>query len=482
MDGLAIRSTAEDHEPTDDVSQAVVRSAPAWLVSLVGHLLLLLIFGIWSLPQFFAEAVEIDGTFAEEEGVQLDDEFLTLDSMDIDIAPEVLSEDLTPVLDPLAALPALDSTLLGATPSSDFVTPTTGSALSGREKGMRKGLLGKYGGTHSTEEAVQRGLEWLARFQKLDGSWSLLGPYSNPGTIENKTAATAMALLAFQGAGNTHKKGEFQKNVERAWKALLKMQNTDGDFYVGESPNQHLYSHGQATIAICELYGMTHDPAFREPAQLAVDFAVKAQSPEGGWRYYPGRDSDTSVTGWYVMALQSALMAGLEVPEETLQRIHNFLDTVQREDGARYIYQPNQKVNPTMTAEALLCRQYLGWAQDDPRLIDGVEFVLENPINWEEDQNVYYWYYAAQLTHHIEGEYWESWNNVMREVIPKNQDLSRKELGSWSPVNDRWGDAAGRLYTTCMCIYMLEVYYRHLPIYSYRNNDTTESGLAKTVP
>ncbi len=428
-------------------------------------MLLLLLIGVLTVPQLISEVVSIDVVFAEDLGMQLDDDSMTFDLLDAEVPELVELTEVPPVVLPAVA-PPLDPTLAGTAPASEVETPTVGVALSGRKDGMKKALLGKYGGTNSTEEAVQRGLEWLARFQHHDGSWSLMGPYSDPGTVENKTAATAMALLAFQGAGNTHKKGEFQKNVERGWKALLKMQNAEGDFYVGEVPNQHLYSHGQATIAVCELYGMSRDPAFREPAQRAVDFAVKAQSPEGGWRYYPGRDSDTSVTGWYVMGLQSALMAGLKVPEETLQRIHSFLDTVQREDGARYIYQPNQKVSPTMTAEALLCRQYLGWSRDDPRLVSGVEYVLENAIDWDEDQNVYYWYYAAQLTHHMEGEYWDRWNQVMRDVIPKNQDLSRRELGSWSPVEDRWGGLGGRLYTTCMCIYMLEVYYRHLPIYS----------------
>lgn len=282
-----------------------------------------------------------------------------------------------------------------------------------------------------------------------------------------------MALLAFQGAGNTHKVGEFKKNVATGMKALLDMQDADGYFYHEEAnvPQHSLYSQAQATIALCELYGMTKDKQFRKPAQLAVQYAVEAQSPEGGWRYYAREDSDLSVTGWFVIALQSAMMADLKVPEDTLTKVGEFLNTVQKEGGARYVYQPGKKVSATMTAEALLCRQYLGWKRDDPRLVSGVEYVLNHPIDWQNDQNVYYWYYAAQTTHHMEGEYWERWNNVMRDVIPKNQLLTGQERGSWSPLADQWGAShGGRLFTTCMCIYMLEVYYRHLPIYQYRPN------------
>ena len=67
---------------------------------------------------------------------------------------------------------------------------------------------------------------------------------------------------------------------------------------------------------------MTQDRELREPAQKAIDFIVKSQDPRrGGWRYQPQDGSDTSVTGWQLMALKSAQMAGLEVPEETLRKV-----------------------------------------------------------------------------------------------------------------------------------------------------------------
>ncbi len=117
-----------------------------------------------------------------------------------------------------------------------------------------------------------------------------------------------------------------------------------------------------------------------------------------------------------------------------------------------------------MTAEALLCRQYLGWRQDDPRLIGGTEFLLQRLPDWK-SRDVYYWYYATQVTHHMEGAYWDRWNRVMRELLPAKQIKEGQERGSWDPRGDRYGGAGGRLYVTCMSLYMLEVYYRYLPIY-----------------
>jgi hypothetical protein len=53
----------------------------------------------------------------------------------------------------------------------------------------------------------------------------------------------------------------------------------------------------------------------------------------------------------------------------------------------------------------------------------------------------------------------------MRRVLPENQVKEGKERGSWDSRGDPYGYQGGRLYCTCLCIYMLEVYYRHLPLY-----------------
>jgi hypothetical protein len=341
-------------------------------------------------------------------------------------------------------------------------------ALTGREKGMKQALLGAFGGTATTEESVKLGLEWLKRNQQKSGLWSLTGPYEDASGVENELAATAMALLAFQGAGNTHREGEFKDTVAKGWKALLEMQDKDGNFFRGGGAHNHrLYSQAQATIALCELYGMTHDPEYRKPAQLAIDYAVKIQAKEGGWRYEPKVDSDLSVTGWFVMALQSALMAGLEVPSPVFEDVTRFLDSVQKSDGSEYSYRPNEGARPSMTAEGLLCRQYIGWKHDDPRLQDGCKVLLANPVDYV-DQNVYYWYYATQVLHHMGGNHWNEWNQVMRQAVPAQQVKTGREKGSWPPGNDRWGNHGGRLFVTCLSIYMLEVYYRHLPIYGHQ--------------
>jgi len=230
---------------------------------------------------------------------------------------------------------------------------------------------------------------------------------------------------------------------------------------------------------------MTGDRALAEPARKAIAFAAMAQMPDGGWRYtLPKTDKDRgdmSVSGWFMMAVKSGEMAGLEVPGEVYRRLEKFLDAVYLSEKQGYGYQINEhdryfRLRPALTAEGLLCRQYLGWPQRDPRLLAGVDLLLETvkldfgtPQEPSFEKDVYAWYYITQVCHHLEGPAWQRWNARMREELPAKQIRSGREEGSWNPAYDRWGTIGGRLFVTCMCTYMLEVYYRHLPLYAGAN-------------
>jgi Squalene-hopene cyclase C-terminal domain len=463
--------------------EELFENAPPWLGSLVLHMTVLIILGLTVFVTQEKQSAEVQAVYGEKLGDQLLDSSVDLSTPTPDLTADkaVYSpSELPPVNDPIA-MPRLGTSELPLL-SSPLGMPTTGKgykdsqsnipiglALSGREKGMKVVLLRMYGGNATTQDAVHRALEWLKKNQRSDGSWNLRGAFADPAPNDNPVAATAMALIAFQGDGNTHLNGEYKQVVKKAWDALLKMQNRDGQFVGSNILSSHqLYTHALATIAICELYGMTEDSMFRGPAERAIDFCVQTQSPQGGWRYSPGdRDADTSVSGWFSMALQSARMAKMKVPQGTLDNLSTFLDSVQIEEGSRYMYQPTGHTNPAMAAEGLLCREYLGWKRDDPRLMVGVQYILAHPIEIRaQELDPYYWYYATQVLHHFGGEPWKKWNEVMRQVVPETQVKKGPEAGSWDSQHYKYGSEGGRLYVTCLHTYMLEVYYRHLPLYS----------------
>lgn len=473
---VADTQARDDDEETTDEEDAVdvaARTAPPWLLSTLVHMLVLIILGLMSTiePNHSPALIELD-VYGESLGDDLLDASVEIAAPSLD---SVLDSELETPTETLVELPQAEPlpTILPALPlvegtvgDRDIPAPDMGSALSGRSKARKSVLLGKYGGTAETEKAVERALAWLKRNQRPDGSWSLLGPYAGTGISENTVAATAMALLAFQGAGHTHQIGEYQPVVEKGWKYLLRQQNSDGLFSADSMPNAHFfYTHGQATIAVCEIYAMTNDSRFRPAAERAIQYCIRSQFPDGGWKYgVPRKQSDTSVTGWIVMGLQSAKMGGIEVPQETFDKVGRFLDSVAKEGGSHYAYQAQDTIpRIAMTAEGLLCRQYLGWKRDDERLTKGVEFLTNNLVD-PGKHDVYYWYYATQVCHHMEGEAWKKWNGVMRVELPAMQVKTGPEAGSWEP--DEWGSQVGRLYTTCLSTYMLEVYYRHLPLYT----------------
>ena len=211
---------------------------------------------------------------------------------------------------------------------------------------------------------------------------------------------------------------------------------------------------------------MTGDDQYCDAAQKAVDYCVKIQSPEGGWRYEPGIDSDMSVTGWFVMALQSARMAGLEVPSpvfEPSQRVSRRASPATaaaatptaRRDGATLHAHRRRPAVPPVSGLA---------ARRSAAATRASTTCSPTCPTWDK-RNVYYWYYATQVLHHMEGTPWRAWNEEMRKLLPEKQVTRGRERGSWDPDGDRWGDDGGRLYVTCLSLYMLEVYYRHLPLY-----------------
>jgi hypothetical protein len=461
-------------EPTLIDLGKMLRDSPPWLVSAIVHMAAMIIFGLMLVSVQDKDDLLLDAGYSEDIGDPIvDDLEIATEEFEVD-ETALTAQNLPIVEDPLATPDIAEVAPNAVLPTGPVVVPTTiGIALTGREPGMKEALLKSGGGTGQTEGAVALGLQWLASQQHKSGLWSLRGPYSDGSATENTAAATAMALLAFQGAGYTpdgDTQEPFTRVVRRGWKALLQMMDDDGRFFHDISRSHQLYTQAQCTIALCELYGMTGQAHYYQAAQKAVDYCVAIQSPQGGWRYAPGEDSDTSVTGWFVMALQSARMAGIEVPSPVFERIEVFLDSVQRGNeagydvGSRYAYRPTDGATKTLTAEGLLCRQYLGWPRDDPRLGAGVEYLVANLPEWN-DRNVYYWYYATQVLHHMEGKPWQAWNEQMRKILPEHQITRGRERGSWDPRGDRWGDAGGRLYVTCLSIYTLEVYYRHLPLY-----------------
>jgi len=377
---------------------------------------------------------------------------------------------------------------VGGLPNFNTAAVVAADAFRGRgQPGDAPGSMGSAAGQQS-DKAIELGLAYLARQQLADGSWNLQA-VDHSAQLVSDTAATGLALLAFQGYGYTHRDNEYAAVVKRGIDYLVAHQKEDGDLFIplDDESNRSvwLYSHGIAALAMSEAYGMTQDPELKVPAQKAIDFIVASQHKEyGGWRYAPNLESDTSVTGWMMMALKSGDLANLEVPTETYARIVQWLDAAQGSRSERYKYRYNpyapdtesqahgRVASETMTAVGLLMRFYTGWRRDNENMARGADFLLESPpaIGTARDpkRDTYYWYYATQVMFHMGGDHWKKWNDQLRPVLLDAQIQTGADAGSWNPrlpVADRWAPHAGRLYVTALNLLSLEVHYRHLPLY-----------------
>ncbi len=159
-------------------------------------------------------------------------------------------------------------------------------------------------------------------------------------------------------------------------------------------------------------------------------------------------------------------MAGLSTDARVLAQVDRFLDSVQADGGSQYAYTDLADPSLTMTAEALLCREYLGWDRNDPRLIRGCGYLMQElisvaPANDPTTTGTT----QTQTLHHFGGEEWQEWNQAMRVELPRMQLQEGRDRGSWPPQSDVHSSSGGRLFATCAALYCLEVYYRHLPLY-----------------
>lgn len=395
------------------------------------------------------------------------------DSKVIQDSTATLGSPTENVIDPGTKIDAPGLGVLGdgGAMGSSVANPTLG----GRSAATRDKMVTANGGSTGSQLAVGRGLAWLAKQQKNDGTWVWDG--TNAGDV---AAATGMALLPFLAAGQTHKVADwkddgkvqikYKETVLKGLLALIKLQKPDGTF----KGSSGMYAHAIASVALCEAYGMTGDKSLLlRPAQLSINYIMSGQGPNGSWGYGPNANGDTSIVGWQVQALQSAkLCKDMVVDKRVMDKARSFLDSVASGSSkGKYGYREAGSVNTTRTSVGLLCRYYMdGWGPNNPGMADGVDYLRKTQMPGKTQRlDMYYYYYASQVMHFHDGEVWKEWNVLMRDWLIDLQvkDAKKdKEYGSWDRDQSPWvGAHCGRLGTTCMALLTLEIYYRHTPLY-----------------
>jgi hypothetical protein len=404
----------------------------------------------------------------------------TRETVQVEAQPEpplepIPQPELTPVPRPSSADPT------EAGPSS--LAP---SAYAQRGELAKRQLSADQGGSQESLDAVAAAVDWLARAQAPNGSWDskrwgaghethTLGQDRKGAGAGAETGLSALALLAMGGAGHTHLAGPYRDVVTRGLQFLLDEQETNGSLAGDATLYAKTYCHSMSTFALAEAMAVSGDERLRPAVEAAVGYLVRTQSrSDGGWRYQPGDRGDMSQMGWIVMALRSAEIAGVHVPETTWAGCEKFMNSVRRgEHGGLACYQQLGPTTSTMTAEAMYCRQILGVARREPAANGEAAAWLLTDLPGTGCRscpggkpNLYYWYYATLALHHhrstgAAGEQsWNQWNDAMQRAILPRQVAQGPEAGSWGP-DTVWGGYGGRVYSTSMAAMSLEVYYRY---------------------
>ena len=361
------------------------------------------------------------------------------------------------------------------------LTEAAKAATRGLGKGVPGSMAGRMGGTarasammknngkEKAEKAVMAGLRWLKQHQNEDGSWA----------EEYRPAMTGFAILSFLGHGELPDSPEFGPTVKKGLDWLLaKGTEFQGKMSMtrdGWGGNNGVYEHAIATYAMCEYFSMTKDERFAELVKQAVGYIVQGQAPDGGWQYgyTKGPNSDTSVSGWQIQALKAAHLTGAGIPgvDESLDRAMLNLKRVQSEDGSFGYREPPGRYS--LTGVGVLCTYF--WKQEkDKGVRDGIEYMIrmtddKYPVKYKgPEADLYAWYYNTQACLMFGGSAWSKWNRWFQDEIADAQSPD----GSWPPLNSKAPgadlqkkpDGAGPYYRTTLCILMLEVFYRYMPI------------------
>ncbi len=410
------------------------------------------------------------------------------------------------------------------------------------------------------EDGVQAAVRWLARHQNADGSWSTVrfekncgrhgfrddcGGGAFVGNEQYDVGVTALALLALLGAGHLPSSrepviaegqdmGELNEALgegkaltygdvaKRAIQHLIFRQADSG--MIGPEVDRGIYNHALAALALCEAYAVTSVAMLRDHASLAIEYLMNSKSLNLGWRYgYRSTDSDSSVTGWAVLALKSAEAAGVPFETSVYESVRKWFDQVtvkgsidprlrglpqgpppglsqggeraEREgtegerpmfllsgylgadDAGKLVSVPGINDDylyaPSMTASMIITLRLLD-RKPSAKADEGIETILSfPPPRWTPREKEswkladFYWYHATfalYLSAGPDDARWKRWSEALRAALLDTQNFKEARglcrEGSWEPV-DRWSCEGGRVYATALAALTLQIHHRY---------------------
>jgi hypothetical protein len=303
-------------------------------------------------------------------------------------------------------------------------------------------------------ELYEKGMQYLAKTQSESGEWT--GGQQGPGV-------TGMALMVFLASGEDPNFGIYSHNVRRAVRSIVAAQ--DGNTgYLGSS----MYHHGFATLALAEAYGAVDDrqvwPDGKKPRsigkalELAVRAAITSQKKNslGAWRYSPGStDADTSVSGAVLVGLLAARNAGIEVPDEAIDRAISYYVSMTSTSG-EVGYSGLGGFGESLPRSSIATLVFaLARRKDLPQFKSALAHLVERIENTGQNGGYleYQRYYQAQALFQGDVEAWKKWNQLLIRQLKSTQLPDGSFPGQFVPAS------------TPLTLLAVALNFRFLPIY-----------------
>jgi len=345
---------------------------------------------------------------------------------------------------------------------------------------------GEWEVTLQSEQALERGLDWLERNQEAEGNWS-----------SNDLGLVSLGALAFMAAGHAPGRGRYGRSVERALDYVMRGAKPSGLLNMSHQ-QRDMYNHGLSTFVLGQAHGMTttRDRRLNKVLDRALRLIANTQSEDGGWDYRARRQPrghDLSLAVMQAKALRSAMDSGLEVPPEVIDlAIQSVREHYCPSSGRRTVSESEQRRLPgqftyakggrggttAMAAAGVVCLQEFG-QYDDWRISKNMDFIVERIRRMREARrrdgtmpfDAYTLYYVGQALYQVGGEGWEECYPVLRDYLVDSQILSSNEPSQHGVWHDKGGSGGGRvggkpgdLFGTAVACFVLAIPNRYLPI------------------
>lgn len=322
------------------------------------------------------------------------------------------------------------------------------------------------------------GLKYLAASQSEDGTWSVGEPrpemkegLENVARVEGSWAAagkqgpgvTALALLAFLASGEDPNFGIYSHQVRMALRSLISNQD-EKTGYIGPS----MYHHGFAMLALAEAYGAVDDRALwqnenarrsiGEALELAVRCSVTSQksNPTNAWRYAPdSRDADASVSGSVIIGLLAARNAGVEVPDESIDKAINYLRSMSDRSGDIFYLGIGNRLSTSIARVSIAALTFAVARRKDltdyKATLNYLKERLDEPPG---PFGEYTFYYQSQALFQGDIESWKKWNTALIRQLKEAQQQDGSIQGRFNlPIS------------TSLSLLSLALNYGFLPVY-----------------